>query len=98
MFYQFLEGQYYLGEIEGRILERSADHCSKDKELHLLRYALANNHKAVDLKDFKINDTSYHNNSFIRKSLEVLYIKQYKQSLKTQEKSVKLKLFNQAFI
>ena len=81
-----------------RILERSANHWGKDKESHLLRYALTNNHKAAELKDFKINDTSYHNNSFIRKSLKDLYIKQYKQSLKTQEKSVKSKLFNQAFI
>ena len=81
-----------------RILERSANQWGKDKESHLLRYALTNNHKAVELKDFKINDTSYHNNSFITKSLKDLYIKQYKQSLKTQEKSVKSKLFNQAFI
>ena len=75
----------YLGETGRRIIERSADHCGKDKQSHLLRHALNNNHKIVDLKDFKIIDSSYHNNRFKRKISEALYIKQYKPSLNTQE-------------
>ena len=84
----------YLGETGRRIIERSADHCGKDKQSHLLRHALNNNHKTVDLKDFKIIDSSYHNNRFKRKISEALYIKEYKPSLNTQEQSVQLKLFN----
>ena len=62
----------YLGETGRRITERSADHCGKDKQSHLLRHALNNNHKTVDLKDFKI-DSSYHNSRFKRKISEALY-------------------------
>ena len=41
-----------------RIKERSTDHCGKDKQSHLLRDVLNSNHKTVDLKDFKIIDSS----------------------------------------
>ena len=58
----------YLGETGRRINERSADHCRRDKQSHLLRDALNNNHKTVDLKDFKIIGSSYHNNRFKRKT------------------------------
>ena len=75
----------YLGETGRRIIERSADHCGKEKQSHLLRHALNNNHKTVDLKDFKIIDSSYHNNMFKSKTSKALYIKQYKRSLNTQE-------------
>ena len=70
----------YLVKTGRRITERSADHCDKDKQSHLLRHLLNNNHKTVDLKDFKITDSSYHNNKFKRKISEALYIKQYKPS------------------
>ena len=46
------------------------------------------NHKTVDLKDFKIIDSSYDNNRFKRKISEALYIKECKPSLNTQEQSV----------
>ena len=84
----------YLGKTERRTIKRSADHCGKDKQSHLVRHVLNNNHKRVDLKDFKIIDSSYHNNRFKRKISEALYIKQYKPSLNTQEQSVQLKLFD----
>ena len=84
----------YLGENGRKITERSADHCGKDKQSHLLRHALNNNDKTVDLKDFKIIDSSYHSNRFKRKISEALYIKQYKPCLNTQEQSVQLKHFN----
>ena len=81
----------YLRETGKRIIERSADHCGKDKQSHLLRHTLNNNHKTVDLK---IIDSSCCNNRFKRKISEALYIKQYKPSLNTQEWSVQLKLFH----
>ena len=84
----------YLGETGRIIIERSVVHCGKDKQWHLLRHALNNNHKTVDLKDFKIIDSSYYNNRLKRKVSEALYIKQYKPALNIQEKSVQLKLFN----
>ena len=84
----------YLSETGRRIIERSADHCSKYKHSHLLRHTLNNNHKTADLKDFKIIDFGYHNNSFKRKISEALYIKQYKPPLNTEEQSVQLKIFN----
>ena len=60
------------------IIERSADNCGEDKQSDLLRHALNNNHKIVNLKDFKIINSSYHNNRFKRKISEALYLKQYK--------------------
>ena len=72
----------YLGETGRRIIERSADHCGTNKQ------SLNNNRKTDDLEDFKIINSSYHNNSFKRKISEALYIKQYKLSLNTQEQSV----------
>ena len=74
----------YLVKIGRTINERSADHC-KDKQSHLLRHALNNNHKTVDLKDLKIIDSNYHNNKFKQKISEALYIKKYKPSLNTQQ-------------
>ena len=61
-----------LGETGRRIIERSADHCGKDKQSHLLRHALNSNHKTVDVKDFKIIDSSCHNNRFKRKISEAI--------------------------
>ena len=84
----------YLGETGRRIIEISAGHCGRDKQSHLLRHALNNNHKTLDLKNVKIIDSSYHNNRFKRKISEALYIKQYTPSLNTQQQSVELKLFN----
>ena len=82
----------YLRETGKRIIERSAEHCGKDKQSHLLRHVLNNNHKTIDLKDFKITDSSYHNNRLKTKISEALSIKQYKSSLNTEEQSVQLKL------
>ena len=65
----------YLGETGKRIIERSVDHCGKEKQSHLLRHALNNNHKTVDLKDFKIIDSGYNNNRFQRKISEALFTK-----------------------
>ena len=42
-----------LGETGRWIIQKSADHCSKDKQSHLLKIAWSNNHKTVDLKALK---------------------------------------------
>ena len=83
----------YSGETRRRLIERSVDHCGKDKQSHLIRHDLNNNHKTVDLKVLKIIGSSYHNNRFKRKISEALHIKQYKPSLNTQEHSVQIKSF-----
>ena len=49
--------EHYSGETARKIIKISADHCGKDKQSHLLRHALNNNHKTVDLKDFEIIDS-----------------------------------------
>ena len=84
----------YLGETGIIIIEREADHCGKDKQSHLLKYALISNHPVVDLKDLNIIDKNYHGNKYESKISEALYIKQYRPFLNAQEHSVQLKLFN----
>ena len=86
--------QDYLGETGHRIIERTADHCDKDKHSHLLKHACNENHKHIDLDNRKVIYSGYHNNRFKRKISEALYIKQYKPTLNTQEQSIPLKLFN----
>ena len=44
----------YLGETGRIIIERTADHCRKDKQSHLLKYAIIKNHLVVDLHDRKV--------------------------------------------
>ena len=46
----------YLGETGRIIIERTADHCGKDKQSHLLKHAQISNHPVVDLKDLKVID------------------------------------------
>ena len=70
--------QDHLGETGRRIIERAADHSSKDKHSHLFKHACYENHKNVDLDNIKVIDSGYHNNRFKRKISETLYIKQYK--------------------
>ena len=49
----------YLGEIGRRIIEQVADHAGKDKQSHLLKHALTQNHRHVDLGNMKIIDSSF---------------------------------------
>ena len=86
--------QDYLGETGRRIIERTADHSGKDKHSRLFKHACNENHKHIHLDIIKVIDFGYHNNRFKRKISEVLYIKQYKPTLNTQEQSILLKLFN----
>ena len=87
----------YLGETGRWIIERVANHAGKDKKSHLLKHALTQNYRDVDLGNMKIIDSSFHNNMLKRKISEALYIKQYRPSLNSQEQSVELKLFNKFY-
>ena len=84
----------YVGEAGCRIIERVADHAGKDKQSHLFKHALTQNHRHVDLGNTKLIDSSFHNNKLKQKISEALYIKQYRPLLNFQEQSVELKLFN----
>ena len=50
----------YLGEARRTVIERTAEHCGKDKQSHLLKYALISNHPILDLKYLKVIDKIFH--------------------------------------
>ena len=52
----------YLGETGRRRIERTAGHCGKDNQSHLLKHALISSHSVVHLKDLKVIDKNYHGN------------------------------------
>ena len=60
----------YLGETGRSIIERTADHCGKDKQSHLLKHALISSHPVVDLKDLKVIGKNYYGNKYKRKISE----------------------------
>ena len=84
----------YLGETRKRRIQRTADHCGKDKQSHVLKHALMNHCPVVDLIDLKVINKTYHGNNQKRKTLGALYIKLYRPSLNSQEHSVQLKICN----
>ena len=84
----------YLGETARRISERIIDHGGRDCKSHLLKHAVANNHRSVSYDDFKIIGSGFRNNTFKRKVAEALLIKELRPTLNVQEKSIELKLLN----
>ena len=84
----------YVGESAHRITERIKDHNGRDHKSHVLKYSTEKSHKNVNTIDFKIIDKNFHNNKRNWKTAEVLWIKDLRQTLNTQEKSIQLKLFN----
>ena len=84
----------YLGEAGRRVIERVPDHAGKDKQSHLLKHALLQNHRRFDLSNMKIIDSSFHGSKFKWKISEALYIKQYRPSQNSQEQPVELKVLN----
>ena len=84
----------YLGETGRRVIERVPDHAGKDKQSHLLKHALLQNHRRFDLSNMKIIDSSFHGSKFKWKISEALYIKQYRPSQNSQEQPVELKVLN----
>ena len=84
----------YLGESGCRITERVADHSGKNKQSYLLKHALLQNHRLIDLTSMKITDSRFHGNKLKWEISEVLHIKENRPSLSSQEQLVELKLFN----
>ena len=62
----------YLGETVRATIEKTVDHCGKDKQSHLLKHALISYHPAVDLKDPKVVDKNDHGKKYKRKISEAL--------------------------
>ena len=84
----------YISETGRIIIEKTANHCVKDKQSHLLKHAPISKHPVVDLNNLKVIDENYHGNKYKRKISEALYMKQYRPLLNAQEHSEQLKLFN----
>ena len=83
-----------VGEIARRISERIIDRSGRDQNSHLFKHSCIKTHPNTSKTDFKIISSGFNNNYFRRKIAEALLIKQIKPSLKVQEKSYELKLFN----
>ena len=84
----------YIGKASRRVSERIIDHNGRDKKSHLFRNSVEHNHKNVERQDFKILGKGYRNNAMKQKISEALYCREFKSTLKVQEKSIDLKLFN----
>ena len=61
---------------------------------NILRHSYQKNHKNVAENNFQILENRYKKKKFKRKLSKVLYIKELRPSLNTQETSVALKPFN----
>ena len=57
----------YLVEIPRRRIERKANHCGKDKQSYVLKYALISNHPVLDFKDVYVTDKNFHVSKYSRK-------------------------------
>ena len=78
----------YVGESARRITERIKDHNGRDHTSQVWNHSIEKSHKNVNTIDFKIIDKKFHNNKRKRKIAEVLWIKDLRPTLKTQEKSI----------
>ena len=83
-----------MGKSARRITERIKDHIGRDHISPVLKHSIEKLHKNVNTIDFKIIDKTFHNNKRKRQIAEVLWIKDLRPTLNTQEKSIQLKLFN----
>ena len=70
------------------------DHSARGKNTHMVKHCIEKEHKLSSLEDFMILWANHKKYKFRRKVSKSLYIKEKCSSLKTQEKSVPLKLFN----
>ena len=84
----------YIGEASRRVFGRIIDPNGRDRKSHLFRHSVEHNHKNVERQDFKILGKGYRNNAMKQKISEALYCREFKSTLKVQEKSIDLKLFN----
>ena len=86
----------YTGESGHWISERIIDHNGRDQKSHIYKRSSEKLH--FHTNSFKIIGNGFKNNTFKRKVSEALLIKQIKPSRNVQEKSIKLKLFNQSIV
>ena len=84
----------YVAETVRRILERVLDHMGKDVNSHLYKHSIETGHQTLEISDYWIIRNGYGNNWNIRKIAEALLIKELKQRLNKQHKSIPLKLFS----
>ena len=76
----------YLGEATRRI---------NDKKSRMSKHTLRSMHALLSLKEYKILGKGFHNNRVKRKISEALLMKPYQSTVKTQESSIALELFNE---
>ena len=84
----------YLGESAKKIFERIIAHGGRDQSPHLFGHTVVNEHRNASYNDFKIIGSGFRNYTFKRKVAEAQLINELRLTLKIQEKSVELKLFN----
>ena len=70
------------------------DHSGKDINSHLYKRSIETGHQTLEISDYRIFGNVYGNNWNKRKTAEALLIKELKPTLKKQDKSMPLKLFN----
>ena len=83
-----------MGESARQITERIKDQNGRDHTWQVWNHSIEKSHKNVNTIDFKSIDKNFHNNKRKGKIAEVLWIKDLRPTLNTQQKSVQLKLFN----
>ena len=84
----------YVGETARRISERVLDHSGKDINSHLYKRSIETGDQTLEISDYRIIGNVYGNNWNKRKTAEAILIKELKPTLKKQDKSMPLKLFN----
>ena len=70
------------------------EHNGRDNTLQVWNYSIEKSLKNFSIIDFKIIDENFHKNKRKWKIAEVLWIKDLRPTLNTQEKSIQLKPFN----
>ena len=74
--------------------ERISDDSGRDISSYLLKHAIESGHRHITGENFKIINNGFRNNTSKRKIAESLLIKEKKPTLKKQEHSLQLKLYN----
>ena len=84
----------YIGETGRRINESIIDQAGRDSKSYVYKHCREAGHRSPDINDFKVIGSNFHKNVFKCKIAEVLLIKLLKPTLKKQEQSIELKVFN----
>ena len=84
----------YIGDSGCRFSERIKDYNGRDLKSHILRHSVESGLANVSYEDFKIISKNFNNNSWKRKIVESLLIKEKRPTLNILDKPVPLKLFN----